>query len=291
METLYSPATVARLIREHDFRFAKSLGQNFLIDGNIVNKIVEAGDIGPGDFVIEIGTGLGVLTKAMAEKGAQVHTVEIDQRLFPILEETLGDLDNVHLHKGDFLKMNIKDIVEAGLPQGRPVKIMGNLPYYISTPIIMKVLEENQRDDLSITDLTIMVQKEVGQRLSAQPGGKDYSILSIASQYYTSPGPTILVPKTVFMPRPAVDSMVLNLKMRDKPPVQVDSSEEFFRLVKKAFGQRRKTLLNSLTGFDGLSKMEVSDLLEEAGIAGERRPETLSLEEFGAISNIVTRRP
>lgn len=308
MEMLYSPATVAKLIKEHDFRFAKSLGQNFLVDGNIIDKIVESGAIGPGDFVIEIGTGLGALTRAMGEKGARVHTVEIDHRLFPILEETLKDGlkadGNITLHKGDFLKMSLKEIVGisegAGnegrkmnadtSPKMRPVKIMGNLPYYISTPIIMKVLEENERDKLGIDSLTIMVQKEVGQRMAANPGGKDYGILSIAVQYYTTPTNTMVVPKTVFMPKPAVDSMVLNLKMRENPPVELESVSGFFKLVKKAFMQRRKTLANALTGFDGLDKMEVSDLLAAAGIDGGRRAETLSIEEFGAISNLHERK-
>ncbi len=290
MDTLYSPATVAKLINKHDFRFARSLGQNFLIDGNIVNKIVESAAIASDDFVIEIGTGLGVLTKAVAAAAAEVVSIEIDKRLFPILAETLRDEENVKLINGDFLKVRLGDIIcnqesfDADKSKGS-IKIIGNLPYYISSPIIMKVLEENEEDNLGIESLTIMVQKEVGQRLNAKPGSKDYGILSVAVQYYTEITSIFAVSKTVFMPKPDVDSIVLTLKLRKKPPVVLESVPLFFEMVKTAFGKRRKAVSNALMGFKGLKKEDVAWLLKETGIEESRRPETIDIVQWGHLSN------
>ncbi|GAB1475933.1 16S rRNA (adenine(1518)-N(6)/adenine(1519)-N(6)) -dimethyltransferase RsmA [Bacillota bacterium] len=291
MDKLYSPAVVQEIIDKYGFHFSKSLGQNFLTDGNIVESIIRGAGIGKDDLVIEVGPGLGVLTAAAARQAAKVIAIEIDEKLIPILNDTLKEYENISIIKGDFLKMNLSELIAAEFQGNKGafagVKLIGNLPYYITSPIIMKVLEEQAEKPCRIQSLTIMMQKEVGDRIKAAPGSKTYGAFSVAVQYYCSIKVVATVPKSVFMPQPKVDSLVLNLIVRDEPPVKVDYPQRFFDVVKAAFAQRRKTLLNSLTGVCGLDRMQVAAMLASAGIDPMRRAETLGLGEFAAIADLV----
>lgn len=291
MEKLYSPATIRKLKEKHDFRFSKSLGQNFLTDENIVNKIAEGAEIGSEDLVIEIGPGMGVLTAAAAEMAAAVIAVEIDSHLIPILRETLSAYKNVTIVNADIMKTDVRDLIAKAKSQsGRAfsgVKIIGNLPYYITTPILMKILEENGHGD-GFDSITVMLQKEVAERINAEPGSKAYGALSLAVQYYCTVDMVASVPKEVFMPRPKVDSAVIRLNLRKSAPVKLTSPGDFFAVIKAGFGQRRKTLLNSLTGVCGLEKTDIAEILEQVGVAPQRRAETLSLREFADIANQCT---
>lgn len=291
MDKLYSPAVVQEIINKYGFNFSKSLGQNFLTDGNMVERIIRSAGIGKGDLVIEVGPGLGVLTAAAAQQASKVLGIEIDEKLIPILKETLKEHENISIVKGDFLKMNLRELIyrafEGNKGDFTGVKLIGNLPYYITSPIIMKVLEEQAEKPYRIQSLTIMMQKEVGDRIKAVPGSKTYGALSVAVQYYCDINVVATVSKSVFMPRPKVDSVVLNLAVRDEPPVNVIDPQRFFHVVKTSFGQRRKTLLNSLTGIYGRDRMQVANILDLAGIDPMRRAETLSLIEFAAIANLV----
>ncbi|MBE6032772.1 MAG: 16S rRNA (adenine(1518)-N(6)/adenine(1519)-N(6))-dimethyltransferase RsmA [Firmicutes bacterium] len=292
MDRLYSPTAVKLMQNRHGVQASKSLGQNFLVDGNIVDKIVEGAEIREGDLVLEIGPGMGVITAAAAEQAARVVAVEIDKRLIPVLEETLAEFDNVKVIQGDVLKTDLEAVInEAREEYGKPftgVRIMGNLPYYITTPIIMGILEKfgptlgRSEEGLQCV---FMVQKEVAVRMAAGPGGKDYGALSVAVSYYSEPELVTDVSREVFLPRPAVDSAVIRLRVRKEKPVEVKDEKLFFAVVKAGFGQRRKTLLNSLTGLLGFEKSKVSEILESAGIDGIRRAETLSLEEFARIAD------
>lgn len=288
MDKLYSPATIKRIREKHEFRFSKSLGQNFLVDGNIVNNIIEGAQIGPEDLVVEIGPGMGVLTAAAAEAAGAVTAVEIDSHLIPILHETLAEYDNVTVIPGDIMKMNLGEIIRNALKDVKKeitgVKVIGNLPYYITTPIIMKLLEENGCAS-NFDSITIMLQKEVADRIKSPPGTRTYGALSAAVQYYCTVEFLTIVPKEVFVPRPKVDSAVIRLDLRKEPPVSLLSEAMFFSAIKAGFGQRRKTLLNALTGLDGTDKAETGALLQAAGIDPGRRAETLSLEEFASIAN------
>ena len=281
---LYEPSTIRAIREEFGFKFSKSLGQNFLTDKNIIDKIVDGAEIGPEDTVIEIGPGVGVITAEAAQQAKQVIAIEIDKTLIPILAKTLGDFDNVKVINEDVLKLDINDVIEKEGAQG--VKIMGNLPYYITTPIIMKILEEEVKAD----SITIMMQKEVADRIKAQPGTKAYGALSVAVQYYCTVDKVADVPRSVFVPQPNVDSVVLRLNIREEKPVEVTDRKLFFDCVKAGFGQRRKTLLNSLQGIKGADKIIVSDSLAAAGIEQSRRAETLTIEEFGKIANEVYKR-
>lgn len=289
MVKLYSPTGAKEIISKHNISLSKSLGQNFLIDGNIVDKIINEAGISNSDLVIEVGPGLGVLTEVAAKKARMVAAVEIDAKLMPVLEETLKEHKNINIVNEDFLKIDLKKLIctaeEWNKGRFNEVKLIGNLPYYITSPIIMKVLKEQAEKSLNIRSLTIMVQKEVGERINAAPGIKSYGILTVAIQYYCTVEVVAVIPKSVFMPKPKVDSLVLKLAVREEPPVNLIDSAVFFLLVKKAFGQRRKTLLNSLAGFKGMDKSEIADILNLAGINPTRRAETLSLEEFAFIAN------
>jgi len=292
MEKLYSPSTIKAVSNKHDFHTSKSLGQNFLTDGNVVNKIIDGSEIGPEDLVVEIGPGMGVLTAAAAEKAAKVVAVEIDQRLIPVLQDTLQEYPNVEIRQGDIMKTDVKELVDQ-ISQDRPggfaaVKIIGNLPYYITTPILMKLLEEGGREYAS--SITVMVQKEVADRMRAVPGGKIYGALSVAVQYYCQVELLCIVPKEVFFPRPKVDSAVLRLVLRKNPPVELLSEELFFRVVKAGFGQRRKTLLNSISAGMAITKEEAERALVEAGIDPVRRAETLDMKEFANLANVFAKR-
>ncbi len=292
MEKLYSPTAVKLMQNRFGVQASKSLGQNFLVDGNIVDKIIEGAEIGPDDLVLEIGPGMGVLTAAAAQEAAKVLAVEIDKRLIPVLQETLGPYENVTVIQGDVLKTDLEALIQnAQEERGNPfsgVKIIGNLPYYITTPIIMGILETfgpTLGRAPGGLQCVFMVQKEVAVRMAAGPGGKDYGALSVAVTYYSEPELVVDVPREVFLPRPAVDSAVICLKVRPEKPVEVQDEKLFFAVVKAGFGQRRKTLLNSLTGLRGLEKSVISEVLESVGIDGIRRAETLTIEEFARIAD------
>ncbi len=284
---LYSPATINEIKGRHGFRLSKSLGQNFLTDKNIIDKIIEKSNIGKQDLVIEIGPGIGVLTAAAAEAAGKVAAIEIDHRLIPVLKETLSEFNNIEIINSDVLKTDFYNILEQNREiNGQKtdgVKILGNLPYYITTPIIMKILEDRVPAD----SITIMLQKEVADRIKAAPGTKAYGALSVAVQYYCTVAHVANAPKEIFVPQPKVDSTVIRLEIRKEMPVRLNSEETFFAVVKAGFGQRRKTLLNSLTGVYGLAKDEIAAVMATAGIDPSRRAETLRLEEFAALANTI----
>jgi len=282
MHPLTSPRFLKDLLTRHGFSFSKSLGQNFLIDENILNKIVSGAEISKEDNVLEIGPGAGTLTYALARQAAKVVAVEIDSALLPVLKETLDGLDNVQVIHGDILKMDLNDLIQSSF-DNKPFKVVANLPYYITTPIIMRFLEE----ELPYSSITVMIQKEVAERMAAKPGNKDYGALSVAVQFYTQPKIIGKVPSSVFMPPPKVDSIVINLKKRSSPAVDVADTARFFQVVKAVFAQRRKTLLNTLNAANiaRLDKEELSKLLRSLNIDPQRRGETLTLEELAAISN------
>ena len=280
---LYAPSTIREIKDKYGFRLSKSLGQNFLTDKHIIDEIIESAQIGPEDLVMEIGPGIGVITMEAAEKAKKVIAVEIDKNLIPILKETLKDYDNIEIINKDILKTDVNGLIDGCKEKFAGVKILGNLPYYITTPIIMKLLEDGVKAD----SITIMMQKEVADRIKALPGTKAYGALSVAVQYYCTAEAVVNVPKEVFMPQPKVDSTVLRLCIRKEKPVILEDRDMFFRCVKAGFGQRRKTLLNSLMGIDNITKDIVRDALEKAGIDPSRRAETLNLEEFAKLSNEV----
>ena len=280
---LYAPSTIREIKDKYGFRLSKSLGQNFLTDKNIIDEIIESAQIGPEDLVMEIGPGMGVITMEAAEKAKKVIAVEIDKNLIPILKETLKDYDNVEIINKDILKTDVNGLIDGCKEKFAGVKILGNLPYYITTPIIMKLLEDGVKAD----SITIMMQKEVADRIKALPETKAYGALSVAVQYYCTAEAVVNVPKEVFMPQPKVDSTVLRLCIRKEKPVILEDRDMFFRCVEAGFGQRRKTLLNSLMGIDNITKDIVRDALEKAGIDPSRRAETLNLEEFAKLSNEV----
>ena len=265
---LYAPSTIKEIKDRYGFRLSKSLGQNFLTDKNIIDKIIAATEITDEDLVIEIGPGIGVLTYEAAQRAKQVTAIEIDKNLIPILEDTLHDFDNVDIVNQDVLKTDLNRIIDdSGC---RSAKIIGNLPYYITTPIIMAILESGVHAD----SITIMMQKEVADRIKSQPGSKVYGALSVAVQYYC----------------PKVDSAVLRLDIRKDKPVELIDERMFFRCIKAGFGQRRKTLSNSLMGIGDVTKEEVKDCLSHAGIDEKRRAETLSLDEFASLANYFSKR-
>lgn len=279
---LSSRSATMDLVKRHGFKFTKSLGQNFLIDDNIVDKIVAGAGIGPSDKIIEVGPGIGTLTREMASRAGALMAVEIDKNLIPILTDTLGDYENVKIVNEDIIKADIRGLIDENL-DGGPIKLVANLPYYITTPIIMRFLEE----DINVTDIVVMVQKEVAERMNAQPGGKDFGALSVAVQFYCDTEIVAKVPRHLFVPQPNVDSIVIALRVRSERKYRVDSEDLFFKVVKAAFGQRRKTLLNSIASMGNLSKDMVKEALEEAGIDPKRRGETLSLDEFANLSNVI----
>lgn len=285
MGPLTSPKVIKEILDRHGFYFSKSLGQNFLIDGNIVEKIIEGATVDPEDNILEIGPGIGTLTQKLVSRADKVVAIEIDKGLLPILGETLGNPENLTIVHGDVLKIDLRKLVDQHF-NGKAFKVVANLPYYITTPIIMRFLEE----DVPFTGLTVMIQKEVALRIGAAPGGKDYSALSVAIQYYTIPRIICKVPAGVFMPKPKVDSMVITLEKREKPPIRVHDEEMFFKVVRGAFAKRRKTLLNNLTmgEFADWDKKAMAEIIKGVGIDPGRRGETLSLEEFGILANCIS---
>lgn len=277
---LSSHKATMEIVKKHDFKFTKSLGQNFLIDDNIIDKIVGGSLAGQRDKVIEVGPGIGTLTRELASRSEKVMVVEIDKKLIPILGDTLSDFDNVTIVNEDIMKADIKDLIDKNL-DGGPVKLVANLPYYITTPIIMRFLEE----DINVTDIVVMVQKEVAERMNANPGKKDFGALSVAVQFYCDTEIVAKVPRHLFVPQPNVDSIVIALRVRPERKYKVEDEDLFFKIVKASFGQRRKTLLNSLTSMGILDKTDISAVLSVAGIDEKRRGETLSLEEFARLSD------
>ena len=283
MRDIATKSNTKEIIEKHGFTFKKSFGQNFLTDTNILNKIVNAADLNDEVGVIEIGPGIGALTEFIARKAKKVVAYEIDPRLIPILAETLAPYDNVKVIHQDILKADVASMIEEEFKDVKHIAVVANLPYYITTPILMGLIEKKLPIDWYVT----MMQKEVAERLSANPGSKDYNALSIAVQYYTEAKIALNVPKTVFIPAPNVDSSVVKLTKREQPAVAVENEDFFLEIVHAAFKQRRKTIQNNLTQhFNDLAKEDVTKLLEEAGIVPSRRGETLTIEEFGHLSNV-----
>ncbi|NUH84840.1 16S rRNA (adenine(1518)-N(6)/adenine(1519)-N(6))-dimethyltransferase RsmA [Bacillus firmus] len=279
-----TPARTRAILDKYGFSFKKSLGQNFLIDTNILRRIVDHADLTDESGAIEIGPGIGALTEQLARRSKKVLAFEIDQRLLPILKETLSPYPHVSILNEDVLKADVKTAIEREFEGFDDIMVVANLPYYVTTPIIMKLLE----DKLPIRGIVCMLQKEVADRISARPGTKEYGSLSIAVQYYTEAETAMIVPKTVFVPQPNVDSAVIKLTKRKEPAVAVKSESFFFRLTKASFAQRRKTLLNNLTSQlpEGKQKKEqILSALEQANIEPGRRGETLSIEEFARLSD------
>ena len=270
-----SPEVVHYICKRFDIKMSKKLGQNFLIKRGIVDEIVHAAELTPGEPVLEVGPGIGTLTQGLAQSGADVTAIELDRRLLEVLDTTLASYDNVRIIHGDVLKLDVPSIMNH-----KPFKVVANLPYYITTPIIMSLLESK----LPIERLVVMVQKEVALRMVAQPGTKDYGALSVAVQYYTEPDIVLDVPPKSFLPAPAVTSSVIRCVLRDKPPVDVIDEKLFFRVVKAGFAQRRKTFSNTMKT-TGLSKDRIEELLAKANIDGQRRGETFTLQEFADVAN------
>lgn len=281
-----SPVRMRAILNKHNIRLRKNLGQNFLIDGNIVRKIVAASGLQLTDVVVEIGPGAGTLTAALAAAAGQVVAVEVDRGLLPVLAETLAGLKNVTVVHGDAMEMDFDRLV-AGITESpaQAYKVVANLPYYITTPLIMRLL----RQKFHIADLVLMVQLEVAARLVARPGSKDYGALTVAVQYYCRPEILFRVPRTVFFPQPEVDSAVVRLVRRQEPAVAVVDEDLFFALVRGAFGQRRKTAANALAGANivaGWTRPVWEEMLRRVGIDPRRRGETLGLEEFAALARV-----
>ena len=270
-----SPEVVHYICKRFDIKMSKKLGQNFLIKRGIVEEIVKAADLLEGEPVLEIGPGIGTLTQGLAQSGANVTAIELDTRLLEVLDTTLAQYSNVTIVHGDVLKLDVPSIMN-----NEPFKVVANLPYYITTPIIMSLLESR----LPIERLVVMVQKEVALRMVAKPGTKDYGALSVAVQYYTKPDIVLDVPPKSFLPAPAVTSSVIRCVLRDEPPVDVVDEKLFFRVVKAGFAQRRKTFANTMKT-TGLSKDRIEELLTKANIDGQRRGETFTLQEFADVAN------
>lgn len=281
-----TPLRTRAILEKYGFSFKKSLGQNFVIDRNILIKMVDSAGVTEKSSVIEIGPGIGGLTEQLAKRSNKVLAIEIDGRLIPVLEDTLAPYPNVTVVQADFLKANIKNLITEHFDGTDDLVIAANLPYYITTPIIMKCLEAN----IPFRTMVVMVQKEVGERLTARPGTKSYGSLSIAVQYYTTVETVMYVSKSVFMPQPNVDSAVIRLTRREQPIVQVRDETFFFTVTRASFAHRRKTIVNNLVS--GLvrgkeNKAAILTALEKSGISPERRGESLSIEEFARLSNML----
>lgn len=282
MKKLDRAQDTIEVLQKYHFTTQKRYGQNFLIDKRVVDKIVDAAQITKEDFVIEIGPGIGTMTQALLEQAGEVVAIEVDAQLIPILQDTLSGYDNVSVIHGDVLKTDLTRIIEEK-NGGKPCKIVANLPYYITTPILMEVLERR----VPVKSITVMVQKEVAQRMQAQPGTKDYGALSLAVQYFTEPFIVANVPPNCFIPRPKVGSAVIRLVAHGKSPVDVSDEAHLFRLIRASFNQRRKTLVNGLYNAQGLtySKDQIAGTLREMGLSEQVRGETLSLLQFAELSN------
>ena len=281
-EKLSDPKKTIEVIQKYQFAFQKRFGQNFLIDAHVLEKIVSAAGITKDDCVLEIGPGIGTMTQYLAESAGQVIAVEIDTNLLPILADTLKDYSNVKVINQDILKVDINELVKE-YNNGRPIKVVANLPYYITTPIIMGLFESN----VPIDNITVMVQKEVADRMQVGPGSKDYGALSLAVQYYASPYIVANVPPNCFIPRPNVGSAVIRLTRYQEPPVQVKDPKLMFKLIRAPFNQRRKTLQNGLNNSPEISfsKEEITKAIESLGVSPSVRGDALSLEQFAQLAN------
>lgn len=286
MANLGNPKNTIEIIQKYEFMFQKKFGQNFLIDTHVLEKIISAAGITKEDCVLEIGPGIGTMTQYLAENAGQVVAVEIDKNLIPILGETLAGYENVTVINEDILKVDIKSLADQ-YNGGRPIKVVANLPYYITTPIIMGLFES----DVPIDNITVMVQKEVADRMKEGPGSKDYGALSLAVQYYAEPEIVANVPPNCFIPRPNVGSAVIRLTRHKEMPVQVNDPALMFRIIRASFNQRRKTLQNGLNNSPELpySKEQVALAIEEMGLSPSVRGEALSLEQFARLSDILGR--
>ncbi len=284
MEKLSNPKETIQVLQKHEFQFKKKFGQNFLIDPHVLDKIVDAAQITEDDFVLEIGPGIGTLTQYLCERARQVLAVEIDKNLIPILHETLSPYENVEVRNGDILKQDIREIAQD-YNDGKPIKVVANLPYYITTPIIMELFESR----VPLANVTVMVQKEVADRMKAQPGSKDCGALSLAVQYYAKPYIAAFVPPNCFMPRPKVGSAVIRLECREEAPVRVADEKLMFRLIRASFNQRRKTLQNGIanSGELSFSKAQAAEAIEQAGLDANVRGEKLGLSEFAKLADLL----
>ncbi len=282
--TLGNPQNTIEILQKYNFNFQKKFGQNFLIDEHVLDKIIRAAEITKDDYVLEIGPGIGTMTQYLACAAREVTAVEIDRALIPILEDTLKEYDNVSVINEDILKVDIASLAKEK-NGGRPIKVVANLPYYITTPIIMGLFESH----VPLESITVMVQKEVADRMQVGPGTKDYGALSLAVQYYAEPYIVANVPPNCFMPRPAVGSAVIRLTRHQKPPVEVVDEKLMFRLIRASFNQRRKTLANGLknSGELNLSKEVITAAIEKLGKGSSIRGEALNLEEFARLTNII----
>lgn len=284
MEKLSNPKVTIQTIQKYEFAFQKKFGQNFLIDEHVIGKIIKAAEITKDDMVLEIGPGIGTMTQYLAESARQVVAVEIDKNLIPILSETLADYDNVTVINEDILKLDICSLVEKE-NDGKPIKVVANLPYYITTPIIMGLFESH----VPLKSITVMVQKEVAERMQAAPGTKEYGALSLAVQYYAETYIAANVPPNCFIPRPKVGSAVIRLTRYETPPVLAKNEKLMFQLIRASFNQRRKTLQNGIANSAELSytKLQVEKALEKMGLAANVRGESLTLAEFAGLSDII----
>lgn len=283
MATLGNPANTIAVLQKYNFNFQKKFGQNFLIDEHVLEKIIRDAGITKDDCVLEIGPGIGTMTQYLAENARQVVAVEIDKALIPILKDTLSEYSNVEIINEDILKVDIKSICQQ-YNDGKPIKVVANLPYYITTPIIMGLFESK----VPLDSITVMVQKEVADRMQCRPGSKDYGALSLAVQYYANPQIVANVPPNCFMPRPNVGSAVIKLSLYPAPPVDVNDESFMFKLIRASFNQRRKTLINGLKGGGiNISKENILEALEKMELSPTIRGEALTLEEFAKLSNLL----
>ena len=285
MATLGNPKNTIEVLQKYHFNFQKKFGQNFLIDTHVLDKIIQSANITKDDMVLEIGPGIGTMTQYLAQAAGKVIAVEIDKNLIPILEDTLSGYDNVRVINEDVLKLDLKKLADEE-NNGKPVKVVANLPYYITTPIIMGLFE----NEVPVESITVMVQKEVADRMQTGPGNKDYGALSLAVQYYADPYIVANVPPNCFMPRPKVGSAVIQLVRYEEPPVQVDNEKLMFRLIRASFNQRRKTLANGLKNSPELdyTKEEIEAAIEALGRGASIRGEALTLEEFAKLADLLS---
>lgn len=282
MADLGNPKNTIEILNKYHFVFQKKFGQNFLIDTHVLDKIIRSAEITKDDFVLEIGPGIGTLTQYLCENARKVMAIEIDKMLIPILEDTLSSYDNVTVLNEDILKVDLNHLIEEH-NEGRPIKVVANLPYYITTPIIMELFENH----LPIKNITVMVQKEVAERMQASPGSKDYGALSLAVQYYAEPYIAANVPPNCFMPRPNVGSSVIRLTLHEKSPITVEDEKLLFQLIRASFNQRRKTLVNGLNNSPEIkfSKEQILSAIREIDLNENVRGEALSLEQFALLAN------
>ena len=284
MAVLGNPKNTIEILQKYNFNFQKKFGQNFLINTGVLEDIIDAAEVTDEDMVLEIGPGIGTMTQYLCENARQVIAVEIDTNLIPILKDTLSAYDNVRIINDDILKVDINELARE-YNNGRPIKVVANLPYYITTPIIMGLFESH----VPIESITVMVQKEVADRMQAGPGTKDYGALSLAVQYYSKPQIVVNVPPSCFMPQPKVGSTVISLRRHQQPVVQVEDEKLMFKVIRASFNQRRKTLANGLNNYGGinLTKVQIQQSIEELGVPVNIRGEALSLEQFACLSNII----